>query len=246
MCGRYFITTPVAALADLFGVTIPDGLSPSSLSPRYNIAPSQSVPIVRRRPKSPVDAPVPTTQSTNAPAAERELAMVRWGLIPPWARDPAMGNRLINARSETITDKPAFRDSFADRRCLVIADGFFEWQRHSHMKQPYLIRLNGQQSFAMAGLWSIWRDSTGKALQSCAILTTEANEVCRPVHDRMPVILRPMDYDFWLCADFAAVDVLRPFDATEMEAFPVSPRVNSPKNDDPGVLLPVPQQPSLF
>jgi putative SOS response-associated peptidase YedK len=227
MCGRYTITSPSEAIREIFGVSWPE-----DLAPRYNVAPTQDVPIVRR----PRD---------GAPGA-REAATVRWGLIPFWAKEAAIGNRLINARADGVATKPAFRDSFAKRRCLVVADGFYEWRKTGGRKQPYWIRLASRRPFAFAGLWSRWRDPAGAPLESCTIVTTEANEACRAIHPRMPVILRPEDHDRWLDPDPADAELLRPFDAEPMEAIAVSTRVNSPGNDDPGVLDPAERQPGLL
>ena len=224
MCGRYLITTPVEAIRRIFGVR----QSPN-LGPRYNVAPTQSVPIVRRG------------------EAGRELVTVRWGLVPFWAKDLKIGHKLINARAETVADKPAFRDAFKRRRCLVIADGFYEWRRIDGGKQPYLIRVAGGRPFAFAGLWDHWTDKqSGERVESCTIIVTAANALVAPIHDRMPVILAPADYDRWLdpsAADGAAL--LPAFPAGEMEAFAVSPRVGNVRNDDPGLIEPVPVQSAL-
>jgi putative SOS response-associated peptidase YedK len=189
------------------------------LPPRYNIAPSQDIAAVRISPKT----------------EKRELALLHWGLIPFWADDPKVGYRTINARAETVATKPAFREAFCKRRCLVVADGFYEWKKTNGPKQPYFIHVKGGEPFAFAGLWERWKRE-GKETQSCSIIVTDANEVLEPIHDRMPVILSPDDHDIWLDADFEdgkkLQSLLRPFPADEMEAYPVSTLVNNPKNDE--------------
>jgi putative SOS response-associated peptidase YedK len=164
----------------------------------------------------------------------REAVLLKWGLIPSWAKDDSMSARLINARSETVTEKPAFREAFKRSRCIIPADGFYEWQRTEGKKQPYFFHMRDEHPFGFAGLWDRWRGENGKVIESCTILTTEANEVLLPVHDRMPVILHPETYDEWLDADARAVEslkeLLRPYPASEMTSYPVSARVNSPRN----------------
>lgn len=196
-------------------------------SPRYNVAPTQPVPIIRQHPKEP----------------RRELSLVRWGLIPSWAKDASGSARMINARSETAATLPAFRDAFRARRCIVPADGFYEWHRVGKTKQPFCFEVNGGELFAFAGLWERWKDVDSKPLETCSILTTTPNAVTSNVHDRMPVILDPSSYDVWLdpgFADVAAVaELLRPCDARRMRSYPVSARVNSVVNDDADCCVPV-------
>jgi len=215
MCGRYVLTTPGEVLAELFEFD-----EKPHLAPRYNIAPTQEVAIVRRR-----------------ETGVNELASVQWGLVPFWAKDRAIGNKLINARAESLAEKPSFRDSFKKRRCLIPADGFYEWQRIGSRKQPWLLRCRDGGAFAFAGLWSAWKDrEAGTVLESCTIVTTMPNELAATVHDRMPVILPKARHEAWLrpTADAAALEaLLTPFPAVEMEAFPVSTWVNSPAHDDP-------------
>ena len=225
MCGRYTITAPAEAIEQVFGVGWPD-----SFARRYNVAPSQTVPIVRH----------------SGATAGRELALVRWGLIPSWAKDAAIGHRLINARGETVASKAAFRESFAKRRCLVIADGFIEWRRTGSGKQPYLIRLASRRPFGMAGLWTTWRDPAGSTLDSCTIITTESNDLCRAIHSRMPAILRAENFDDWLDPRVGGGDLLCPFEAETMEARPISHRASDPRHDDPKLLIPAEEQLSLF
>jgi putative SOS response-associated peptidase YedK len=197
------------------------------LQPRFNVAPTQSVLAVR----------VP------AAGSQPEPALLRWGLIPSWAADAAIGNRLINARSETAAEKPSFRSAFQKRRCLIVADGFYEWQKTtSKHKQPYYFRMKDAAPFAFAGLWEHW-EWEGEVIDSCTILTTEANEVVRPVHERMPVILARADFDLWLDVklqkDPALHELLRPYAAAEMTAVPVGTQVNNLKHDDPSCVLPL-------
>ena len=217
MCGRYTLLASPEAIRDQFGLAeVPE------LSPRYNIAPTQPVAAVR----------------LVAGQERRELVLLRWGLIPPWADDPAIGNRLINARAETVDDKPSFRSALRCRRCLVLADGFFEWQTSRGKKQPYYFRLRDGRPFAFAGLWERWSRGGHGAVESCTLVTTEANELVRPMHDRMPVILPPDACGAWLDPAVQRPGelqpLLRPYRAEEMTAYPVSVRVNSPRNDDAG------------
>ena len=224
MCGRFTLGATAATLAAQFDLaTVP------TWTPRYNIAPTQEVLVVRQ----------------PSPQANREARLHRWGLIPPWAKDPSIGNRMINARAETVATKPAFRRAFKERRCLLLADGLYEWQRQERRKQPFYIRLRDGRPFAFAGLWEHWEGSEGMAIQSCTILTTTSNEVVGRIHDRMPVILNPTDYDRWLDPSIQEPAVLqtllRPYPADEMTAYPVSTLVNSPANDNPGCTEPLPQ-----
>jgi putative SOS response-associated peptidase YedK len=183
---------------------------------RYNVAPTQNILGVR------------------ATSDEREMTFFKWGLIPSWAKDTSMGARLINARSETVEEKPSFRQAFKQRRCIIPADGFYEWQRTGGKKQPFFFRMRDERPFGFAGLWERWEGETGQAINSCTILTTEANDVLRPVHDRMPVILRPDDYELWLDVDARKQDLvkelLRPYAAEEMLGYPVGASINSPRN----------------
>lgn len=217
MCGRYSLSADSEVIASVFGLEHVD-----PIAPRFNIAPTQDVPVVRVVEDDPV----------------RTLAMLHWGLIPGWSEDPSIGSRMINARSETVAEKPSFRTAFRKRRCLVLADGFYEWMRIGGGKQPFLIRRSDGHPFAFAGLWERWTKGS-EPIDSCTILTTEANEVMRPIHDRMPVILDPQDYGLWLDPRVVSEETLRPLLAPapsgDIIAFPVSKRVNSPANDDPSV-----------
>ncbi len=212
MCGRYSITTPVEAMRGLF-----DFIGPAlNLAPRYNAAPTQMLPIVTEG---------------------RKLTLMRWGLVPLWAKDIKIGYKLINARTETVAEKPSFRTAFKERRCLVPAAGFYEWAKVDGGKQPYRVTLANEKAFAFAGLWESWtvkQDgggvSMGDEVRSFTIVTTTANDFLRPIHGRMPVILD--DYDTWLegSTDDASA-LLRPYEG-DMKAYQVSSHVNSPKNDD--------------
>ncbi len=221
MCGRYTLATPGDVIAQQFALA-----ATPSLTARYNIAPTQEVPAVRA-----------------AQGGARELAMMKWGLVPRWAEDPSIGNRLINARSETVAEKPAFRSAFKRQRCLVLADGFYEWQKvGAGAKQPFHIRLAGGGPFAFAGLWEHWQKE-GQTVESCTLLTTGPNGLMAPIHDRMPVILDPAEYELWLDprqTDRARLEpLLDSFPAEGMEAWPVSRLVNSPGNDSPRCIEPV-------
>ncbi len=222
MCGRYSLTTPVEGLRRVFGF-----LEQPNLAPRYNIAPSQEVAAVRL-----------------GEDGKRHFAQLRWGLIPSWAKEAKIGNRMINARAETVAEKPAFRAAFRRRRCLVLADGFYEWQkRDKGAKQPYRITLADGGPFGFAGLWESWRDrESGERIESATIIVTEANDLLRPIHDRMPVILSPEDFDAWLDTERpgeAARALLRPYPAAALAATPISTRVNKVTNDDPAVIAPL-------
>ena len=213
MCGRYTLSAPAGDLAQLFGVSEED----LPLQPRYNVAPTQEVAAVL------------------ADGGGRRLEMLRWGLIPSWAKDPGIGARMINARAETVPEKPSFRKAFKERRCLIPADGFYEWQKTNGGKQPFYIRMQDGSPFAFAGLWETWNGDEGE-LRTCTIITTAPNELTGEIHNRMPVILDPEDHDLWLDPDFDQKDplaeLLRPYPADLMEAYPVSRLVNSPRNDD--------------
>ncbi len=212
MCGRYTLRTTVETLAEEFGITGPL----PEISTRFNVAPTQEVAAVLEEDE------------------QRKLELLRWGLIPSWADDPAIGNRMINARSETAAEKPSFRSAFKRRRCLILADGFYEWQKTGDGKQPYYICMEDGSPFAFAGLWEVW-DKYGEEIRSCTILTTEANEMVGKIHHRMPVILPPEEYGLWLDPDMREaeplLDLLRPYPDDVMEAYSVSRFVNSPSND---------------
>ena len=222
MCGRYTLTAPSESLAEMLpGLEITD-----ENSPRYNIAPTQEVAVVPNN-------------------GENRMEYFRWGLIPSWAKDPKIGNRMINARSETLAEKPSFRTAFKRRRCLVLADGYYEWRAEEGRgpKTPYYIRMESEKPFAFAGLWESWRQ-TGEdtSLQSCTIITCPPNEMLERIHHRMPVILEQEEYDVWLNPEEQAPaqlnHLLQPYVAEEMTAYPISRLVNQPKNDSPECILP--------
>jgi putative SOS response-associated peptidase YedK len=216
MCGRYRLSRRKQIIAEHFETQPWD----EDWNPWFNIAPTQPIPVIRQNPKEPI----------------RELSLVRWGLIPAWAKDPSIAAKMINARSETAATKPAFRDALRLRRCLIPADGFYEWARTGRDKQPYCFEVNGGELFAFAGIWDRWRDPSGQWIKSCSILTTTPNAVTSAVHDRMPVILGKDDYDLWLDPGMTNVealsDLLKPYDSLLMRSYAVSSRVNHVANDD--------------
>jgi putative SOS response-associated peptidase YedK len=223
MCGRYRLSRRKQIIEEHF-----DSVDwQDDWSPRFNVAPTQPVPVIRQNPKEPI----------------RELSLMRWGLIPSWAKDTSGAARMINARSETAHTLPAFRDAMKLRRCLVPADAFYEWQRRGSAKQPFCFEVGDGGLFAFAGLWERWRDPSGQWVKSCAILTTTPNAVTSAVHDRMPVILEPDSYDLWLDPGMTNVQVisemLKPYDAQSMRCYPVSTRINHVANDDEECSRPV-------
>ena len=234
MCGRYSLTTPVEALRQLF-------LFPElpNLAPRVNIAPTQMVPAVRLGSS---DAPGGDA-GPGAAAASRHLVMLRWGLVPFWAKDLAIGSRMINARGEQVAEKPAFRAAFKRRRCLILADGFYEWRKEAGGKQPYRIARADGAPFAFAGLWERWIDpASADEIESCTIITTTANSLLRAIHDRMPVILDPADHDAWLAPETAPARLqrlMRAHPVAALRAYPVSKRIGAVANDTLDLIEPV-------
>src|SRR5882672_11559582 len=224
MCGRYRLTAKERYLRDHFGLD-----EDPHWTPRWNIAPTQQVPIVRQDRKEP----------------KRSFGLVRWGLIPYWAKDKSVALKTINAMSETAAEKPAFRDAMKRRRCLIPADGFYEWQKLGPKeKQPYNFGMIDDSVFAFAGLWERWRDPVGEVIETYSVLTTQPNALVADVHDRMPAILKPEDYDLWLdpgVRDAAVVtECLKPFDPSLMKKYPVSTRVSRTENDDQECVREVP------
>jgi putative SOS response-associated peptidase YedK len=223
MCGRYKLSRRKQVVGEYFDAVS----SEEDWAPRFNVAPTQPVAVIRQNPKEPL----------------RELSLMRWGLIPSWAKDASGAARMINARAETASTKPAFRDAMKSRRCLIPADGFYEWKRDGKTKQPYCFEVNDAELFAFAGLWDGWKDPSGSWIKTCSILTTTPNAVTASVHDRMPVILDPDGYDLWLDPGMTNVDVasdlLKPYDARLMRCYPVSTRINSVVNDDAECSRPV-------
>jgi len=232
MCGRFVLTTPAEALRRIFGF-----VEQPNLAPRYNIAPTQDVPVIRQR---------------REPAGQRTIQMLRWGLVPSWAESLAGGAKMINARAETVTEKPAFRRAFERRRCLVPADGFYEWRPGDPAKQPHLITARDGAPLAFAGLWERWSPPEPKdgllplqgaerrpAIDSFTIVTTRANAALAPLHQRMPVILAPADYGRWLdpaSEPTALVELLKPAPDDLLRHFAVDRRVNNVRNDDADLL----------
>jgi len=222
MCGRFSQTATPEVIAQQFGID-----DTSLFKARYNIAPSQNIAAIRI-------APDTTT---------RNLVMLRWGLIPSWAKDPKIGNQCINAKAETVAAKPSFRSAFKKRRCLILATGFYEWQPQGRTKQPMWIGLRSRRPFAFAGLWEHWKPAEGEPLETCTIITTGPNDLMAPIHTRMPVILAPSSYDQWLDPTFQQAEslmaLLRPYPSEELTAYPVSTLVNNPRHDAPQCLEPV-------
>ncbi|HEX6972505.1 MAG TPA: SOS response-associated peptidase [Limnochordia bacterium] len=225
MCGRYTLTVDGREILTEFSVqgTLP-GLE-EWLRPRYNIAPGQPVVAIR-------------TDRSGA----RIAGLLRWGLVPSWAKDPQIGYRMINARAETLAERPAFRAAYRQRRCLLPASGFYEWRRRGQKRQPYYFRLRKEPLFALAGLWEVWRGPDGQPLYSCTVVTTAANELVAPIHDRMPVILDREAAALWLEPgyDRAALEqLIGPYPASAMERYAVSPAVNAPAHDGPDCIDPI-------
>lgn len=222
MCGRYSLTANAKKLAEAFADYAE---VPEAISPRYNIAPSQPIAVIANNDR-------------------HEVEFFQWGLIPSWAKDPKIGNRMINARSETLAEKPSFRTAYRRRRCLVLADGFYEWRRNpDKSKTPMYIQLESQAPFAFAGLWEVWHSPQDDTVLSCTIITTQPNDLLATIHNRMPVILPSQAYAQWLDPAEQKPDelqsLLTPFPADEMTAYPVSTTVNNPRNDVAACVEPV-------
>jgi putative SOS response-associated peptidase YedK len=235
MCGRYRLSRRKQLVEEYFGTASGD----DDWNPRYNIAPTQPVATIRQDASEPV----------------RKLSMMRWGLVPSWAKDPSIGYKTINARAETVATTASFREPFKSQRCLIPADGFYEWQRNGKTKQPYCFEVNDGELFAFAGLWDRWMSPQGELIESCTIVTTTPNLLLADIHDRMPVIMGRDHYDLWLDPAFkntaSVSEMLRPFDPARMRHYPVSTRVNHVVNDDPDCAKPVepdatPTQAQLF
>ncbi len=225
MCGRITLSTDKDDLQSRWGFIDPSGVL-DLIKPRYNIAPSQNSPTLVVK------------------EDRRVLVMMRWGLVPFWAKEASIGYKIINAKSETLTEKPSFRKPFKEKRCLVLADGFYEWEKTDKKnKVPYRFVLKNRQPFAFAGLWDVWKTPEGDTLLSFTIITTRANELMERIHDRMPVILNEKDEAKWLDPEFKDTDklssLLQPYPSEQMVAYKVSTIVNSPKNDTPSCIEPV-------
>jgi putative SOS response-associated peptidase YedK len=233
VCNRYRLTYAKPYLAERF-----DASGEIEERPRYNIAPTQQVITVRMEDGK----------------KTRKFTTMRWGLIPCWAKDMSIGTQTLNARSETVTTKPAFREPILTKRCLIPADGFYEWKKTGSVKQPYCFEVGEGEVFALAGLWDQWKSLEGQIIESCTVLTTSANCLVAEMHDRMPVIVPPDKYDVWLdpdVNDFNVIrDILRPYDANLMRRYPVSRKLNNSRIDDAESALPVildtPTQAKLF
>jgi putative SOS response-associated peptidase YedK len=224
MCGRFARRSTQEVLADWFGVELEEM---PWFAPTYNAAPQSTQPVVR----------------LNRDFGGRQFALLRWGLVPSWARNPKLGYTTINARAEEVADKPAYREAMKQRRCLVPADAFYEWQQHGpKTKRPFAIALRSGEPYAFAGLWERWQPKEGASLETFSIITSDPNELLETIHNRMPVILEPRDYDRWLEVGDPArppIDLLRPYPAEKMEAWPVSERVGNVRNDEPALLAKV-------
>lgn len=225
MCGRYTHRLSWREIRELYRLTLQTA---PNIPARYNVAPTQDVLVVR----------------LIAGTKDREFVMLRWGLIPPWSKDLKMAATMINARAETLIQKPSFRTAFRRRRCLIVADGFYECRKLPSGKQPYFVTAKDGEPFAFAGLWERWEKAPdGRPVESCTIVTTEANEVLRPIHDRMPVLLSPGDFDAWLDTQAwpaeKAAQLLKPFLAERIVLVAVTTRVNNVRNDDPACIEPL-------
>ncbi len=222
MCGRYTLSTPAEVYEAVFQIALRH-----ELRRRYNIAPTQAAPVIRQ----------------SRDESGRESVLMRWGLIPSWAKDATIGNRMINARLETAPIKPSFRAAFKHRRCLVPADGFYEWKREDRRKQPYCIRLANGNPFAFGGLWESWRDPDGAEIESYTILTTTPTEPVSRIHDRMPLIIAPEHFDRWFDQSVqdreGLAEALHGPAAGELTAYAVRTLVNSPANDVPACMEPI-------
>lgn len=219
MCGRYALKAKPEELIKLFGLD-----ECADLKPRYNIPPGTDIAAIRQ-----------------SPEGKRVLHNLRWGLVPHWAKDPSIGNKLNNARGESVAEKPSFRDAFRRRRCLIPADGFYEWKAEGKVKQPYYISL--PETFAMGGLWESWKSPDGEILRTCCIITTGPNSVMEPIHDRMPVIIAPEDWQRWLSGPAEDIqELIRPFAPDVMQAWPVDRRVSKTVDDDEGLTAPLSMQ----
>lgn len=220
MCGR-FTLIQIEKLPERFEAQI---IGDINLKKRYNISPNQPVPIVFQ-------------ESPN------KIEEMIWGLIPHWAKDPKIGNELINARAESLLEKPAFRESFYKRRCLIPADGFYEWKKEGKEKIPYYIKLKNSSLFAFAGLYDIWENEKGEKIKTFTIITTEPNDLLKEIHNRMPVILKREDEKVWINKEEKNIEkllsLLKPYPAEDMEAYPVSKKVNNPTNDSEDLITPV-------
>ncbi len=226
MCGRFTLTAAESAVGEHFGIASSFESAPHETAPRYNIAPTQQALAIRANKDG-----------------TRTSAGLRWGLIPSWAKDATIGARLINARAETVSEKPSFRTAFKKRRCLIPADGYYEWQRTDDGKQPFRIGMEDWRVFGLAGLWEQWTNADGLTEETFTLITTTTNPLTEPIHDRMPVILTPADYQRWLDPSFDDKNtlqrLLRPYGEAHMQAVAVSTWVNNARHDDERCIQPV-------
>lgn len=218
MCGRFDLHLPRELLEEIFGISIS-----RDIMPRYNIAPTQEIAVVRTNPEH-----------------KRQLDFLKWGLIPSWAKDPSIGSKMINVRSETVHEKPAFRTALKHRRCIIPANGFYEWEAVEGKKKPLYVKMKDDSLMLFAGIWDHWKPGEGDEIESCSILTTSSNDLIAHLHDRMPVILDIDDIDFWLDPHLVQPSPLqslfRPYPSAKMYMYPVIDIVNSPKNDNPACI----------
>lgn len=217
MCGRFALKTPTSELASRFKLD-----ETVDIAPRYNISPGTEIPTIR-----------------HSPEGKRVMHLLRWGLVPHWAKDPSIGAKLSNARGETVAEKPSFRDAFKRRRCLIPADGFYEWKAEGRQKQPYFFSMKSGEPFALGGVWESWRAPDGSILRTCCLITTGPNEIMLPVHDRMPVIVSPDDYAAWLTGEADdALELIRPYPTDGMQTWAVSKRVSRSGEEGSDLVLP--------
>jgi putative SOS response-associated peptidase YedK len=221
MCGRFVLENTPEQIMKVYRLSsLPD------LSPRYNVAPGQQIAVVRQH-----------------NGGDRELAFLQWGLVPPWAKDPAIGYKMINARSETVQEKPSFKQALQARRCIIPVSGFYEWEKSGRDRIPHYIHLRGGDVMSLAGLWERWKSPEGVELQTCTILTTSANSLIKKLHDRMPVILHREEFGLWLNKDIDDVkqlaELFHPYPSDQLAEYVVAKEVNSPGNDSPRLIAPV-------
>lgn len=239
MCGRFTMTLTFQQVAEIINIA-----EQIDLQPKYNIAPMQQVPVV-------INDIIKSGENENTPAkAQKSLKLFKWGLIPYWAKDISIGNKMINARAETIDTKPSFRHCLPKQRCLILADGFYEWKREEKRKTPYRFTLTDRKLFGFAGIWDAWNSPTGDIIHTCAIITSEPNEIMAPIHNRMPVILEQEKEEMWLNPEVKDSNILKqlltPYPADLMNFYEVSPIVNSSRYDTPECIQPADKQVSLF
>jgi len=220
MCGRFVLENTPEQLMKVYRLS-----SRPDLSPRYNITPSQQIAVVRQQ-----------------NGGDREMVMMQWGLIPSWAKDPAIGYKMINARSETAHEKPSFKQALRSRRCIVPVSGFYEWEKKGKEKIPHYIHLRDGDIMSLAGLWETWKSPEGERLETCTILTTAANSLLKPLHDRMPVVLHNEEFNLWFNRDVDDINLLaelfHSYPSDRLEEHIVSKKVNSPSNDSPECIVP--------